>query len=82
MPPGVDCQGTDDVLIRGEPEHLDRGVVGSRNSPVIVVGDQGAREIVESGDRRRDDAVLHDREPDLRVDYVKRLVKMHRTLKA
>jgi hypothetical protein len=82
LPPGVDCQGTDDVLLRGKPEHLDRGVVGSCNSAVIVVGDQGAGKIIESGERRRDDAVVHDREPDLRVDDVKRLVKVHRTLQA
>jgi hypothetical protein len=77
MPSGIDCQGIDDVLLGGNAEHLDRGVVGSRNSPVFVVGDQGAREIVESGERRRDDAVVHDRKPDLRVDDVKRLVKAH-----
>jgi hypothetical protein len=77
MPSGIDCQGIDDVFLGCNAEHLNRGVVGSRNSPVIVVGDQGAREIVESGERRRDDAVVHDRKPDLRVDDVKRLVKAH-----
>jgi hypothetical protein len=82
MPSGIDCQGIDDVLLGCNAEHLDRGVVGSGYSAVIVVGDQGAGEIVESGDRCNAEGVFHDRKPDLRVDDVKRLVKAHRTLQA
>jgi hypothetical protein len=82
MPPGVDCQGIDDVLLGGNAEHLERSMVGLRNSAVIVIGDQRAREDVESGNRRQAEAVGHDRAPDLGVGHVKRLIKGHRTLQA